>query len=145
MARNYQSLRAVKSPDETLWLDTSISRNNLKSVVARMTRRRIGGRFEYKIAGAAWGGPAKINRIEVQVDAGPWRPAAIGQRAADSAWLLWSFDWNDATPGVHSIVSRATNARGDVQPRREELRERLIGNREDNSQWPRPVLIEPSA
>ena len=34
MARNYQSLRAVKSGDETLWLDTSISRNNLKSVVA---------------------------------------------------------------------------------------------------------------
>jgi DMSO/TMAO reductase YedYZ molybdopterin-dependent catalytic subunit len=145
MARNYQSLRAVKSADGTLWLDTSISRNNLKSVVARVTRRRIGGRFEYSIAGAAWGGPAKINRVEVQVDAGPWRPAVIGQRDADSAWLLWSFDWNDATPGVHSVVSRATNARGETQPTREELREKLIGNREDNSQWRRPVLIQPSA
>jgi DMSO/TMAO reductase YedYZ molybdopterin-dependent catalytic subunit len=145
MARNYQSLRAVKSLDETLWLDTSISRNNLKSVVARVTRRRIGGRFEYKMAGAAWGGSAKINRVEVQVDAGPWRPAAIGQRDTDSAWLLWSFDWNDATPGLHSVVSRATNARGEIQPTREELREKLIGNREDNSQWRRPVVIEPSA
>ena len=145
MARNYQSLRAVKSLDETLWLDTSISRNNLKSVVARVTRRRIGGRFEYKIAGAAWGGSAKINRVEVQVDAGPWQPAAIGQRDADSAWLLWSFDWNDATPGLHSVVSRATNALGEIQPTREEMREKLIGNREDNSQWRRPVVIEPSA
>ena len=145
MARNYQSLRAVKSPDGTLWLDTSISRNNLKSVVARVTRRRIGGRFEYKIAGVAWGGSAKITRVEVQVDAGPWRPAVIGQRDADSAWLLWSFDWNDATPGAHSVVSRGTNARGEIQPTREELRDKLIGNREDNSQWRRPVVIQPSA
>jgi DMSO/TMAO reductase YedYZ molybdopterin-dependent catalytic subunit len=145
MARNYQSLRAVKSPDGTLWLDTSISRNNLKSIVARVTRRRIGGRFEYSIAGVAWGGAAKINRVEVQVDDGPWRAAVIGQRGADSAWLLWSFDWNDATPGLHSVVSRATNARGEIQPTREELREKLIGNREDNSQWRRPVVIEPSA
>ncbi len=42
MARNYQSLRAVKSPEGTLWLDSSISRNNLKSVVARVTRRYAG-------------------------------------------------------------------------------------------------------
>jgi DMSO/TMAO reductase YedYZ molybdopterin-dependent catalytic subunit len=145
MARNYQSLRAVKSPDGTLWLDTSISRNNLKSIVARVTRRRIGGRFEYNMVGAAWGGTAKINRVEVQVDDGPWRAAVIGQRDGDSAWLLWSFDWNDATPGPHSVVSRATNARGEIQPTREELREKLISNREDNSQWRRPVVIEPSA
>src|SRR5260370_15100818 len=74
MARNYQSLRAVKSLDETLWLDTSISRNNLKSVVARVTRRRIGGRFEYKIAGAAWGGSAEIHCVAVASDGRPWRP-----------------------------------------------------------------------
>ena len=145
MARNYQSLRAVKSPGETLWLDTSISRNNLKSVVARVTRRRAGGRFEYHITGAAWGGLATITRVEVQVDAGPWRPATIRQRSADSAWMLWSFDWNDATPGPHTLVSRAANARGEIQPTREELREKLIGNREDNSQWRRPVMIEPPA
>jgi DMSO/TMAO reductase YedYZ molybdopterin-dependent catalytic subunit len=145
MARNYQSLRAVKSPDGTLWLDTSISRNNLKSVVARVTRRHTGRRFEYNIAGVAWGGSAKISGVEVQVDDGPWRPAVIGRRDADSAWLLWSFDWNDATPGPHSVVSRATNRRGEIQPTREELQEKLIGNREDNSQWRRPVVIGPSA
>ncbi len=60
MARNYQSLRAIKSPAGTLWLDSSISRNNLKSVIARVTRRPVGERFEYNIAGAAWGGPARI-------------------------------------------------------------------------------------
>src|SRR5207244_5861660 len=82
MARNYQSLRAVDTPEGTLWLDTSISRNNLKSVIARVTRRRAGARFEYKIAGAAWGGTARIERVEVQVDGERWLPARIDQRDA---------------------------------------------------------------
>jgi DMSO/TMAO reductase YedYZ molybdopterin-dependent catalytic subunit len=145
MARNYQSLRSVKSGEETLWLDTSISRNNLKSIVTRVTRRPAGKGFEYAIAGAAWGGSARIDRVEVQVDAGPWRSATIGQRGADSAWLLWSLDWNNAMPGLHTVVSRAANASGEIQPTPGELREKLIGNREDNSQWRRSVLIEPPA
>jgi DMSO/TMAO reductase YedYZ molybdopterin-dependent catalytic subunit len=142
MARNYQSLRAVKTPTGTLWLDTSISRNNLKSVIARVTRRRIGGRFEYKVAGAAWGGPAKIESVEVQVDGEPWRPAHIEQPGAGPAWLLWTLDWRDAAPGPHTLVSRATNARREIQPTRSELRDSLISNREDNSQWVRSVVIE---
>jgi DMSO/TMAO reductase YedYZ molybdopterin-dependent catalytic subunit len=144
MARNYQSLRAIESPEGTLWLDTSISRNNLKSVIARVTRRRAGGRFVYRIAGAAWGGPARIVKVEAQFDGGPWRPARIDQQGGDWAWSLWSLDWTGAAPGRHILVSRATNARGETQPTREELRARLIGNREDSSQWPRSIIIESS-
>ncbi|HZS52677.1 MAG TPA: molybdopterin-dependent oxidoreductase [Bryobacterales bacterium] len=141
MARNYQSLRAVKTPDGTLWLDTSISRNNLKSVIARVTRRRAGERFQYKIAGAAWGGPARVESVEVQIDGGLWRPVRIDYRNGDYAWLLWSLEWKDAVPGRHTLVSRAINGRGDVQPTREELRARLASNREDYSQWPRRVAL----
>ena len=135
MARNYHSLRAAKTPEGTLWLDTSISRNNLKSVIARVTRR------PYRVAGAAWGGPARIERVEVRIDGGPWRPARIDHRNGDAAWLLWSYDWKDAAPGRHVLVSRAINARGDMQPTREELRTRLASNREDHAQWPRSIVI----
>ena len=141
MARNYQSLRAVKSPDGTLWLDSSISLNNLKSAVARVTRRPVGERFEYKIAGAAWGGPARIAGIDVQIDGGPWVRASIDQRAGDAAWVLWSAPWKEPAPGEHILVSRAINARGEVQPTRDEMREKLLSNREDNSQWPRRIVI----
>lgn len=141
MARNYQSLRGVDSPDGTLWLDSSISRNHLKSVIARVTRRGAKERFEYRIAGAAWGGPASIDRVEVQIDDAPWLGAAIDQRAGDAAWVLWSVAWKDPAPGEHVMVSRAINARGDVQPTREEMQKRLISNREDNSQWPRKIVI----
>lgn len=141
MARNYQSLRTVKTPEGPLWLDSSISRNQLKSVIARVTRRRAGGRTEYKISGAAWGGPAKVDRVEVQIDGGPWVAAMINQRAGDAAWLLWSASWLSPKPGEHTLVSRAINARGEIQPTREELREKLVSNREDNSQWPRKLIL----
>jgi DMSO/TMAO reductase YedYZ molybdopterin-dependent catalytic subunit len=142
MARNYQSLRAVKSPEGTLWLDSSISRNNLKSVIARVTRRLVDKRFEYKIAGAAWGGPARIASVEVQIDSGAWVRASIDQRAGDAAWVLWSAPWREPAAGEHVLVSRAINARGDIQPTRDEMREKLISNREDNSQWPRRIIID---
>jgi DMSO/TMAO reductase YedYZ molybdopterin-dependent catalytic subunit len=141
MARNYQSLRAVKTAAETLWLDTSISRNNLKSVVARVTRRRIDGSVAYRISGAAWGGAAPIQSVEIRIDDGAWRPARIYERHGDAAWLLWSFDWTGVTPGPHTLVSRAANTHGEIQPAREELRDRLVSNREDNSQWPRRLTI----
>jgi len=139
MARNYQSLRAL---DGGLWLDSSISRNRLKSVVARVTRRRAGPNFEYKIAGAAWGGSARIDRIEVRIDGGEWRGARIDERAGDEAWVLWSMRWPEAAAGEHVIVSRAVNARGEIQPTREEMAKLRVSNREDNSQWPRRVRIE---
>jgi len=142
MARNYQSLRAVKSPEGTLWLDSSISRNNLKSVIARVTRHAVAERFDYKIAGAAWGGPARIDRVEVQIDGGAWLRASIDQRGGDAAWVLWSAPWRAPEAGEHILVSRAINARGDIQPTRDEMRERLISNREDNSQWPRRIVID---
>jgi DMSO/TMAO reductase YedYZ molybdopterin-dependent catalytic subunit len=141
MARNYHSLRSVESPDGTIWLDTSISKNNLKSVVARVTRQRIGSRFLHRIAGAAWGGESRIEKVEVRVDDGAWRDARIDLRSGPFGWLLWSCEWPDAEAGTHTLVSRAINARGEIQPARDEWRKRLASNREDNSQWPRVIVI----
>jgi len=145
MARNYQSLRAVKTVEGPIWLDSSITRNNLKSVIARVTRRGVGERVEFRIAGAAWGGAARITGVEVQIDGGSWVGATVDQRAGDAAWVLWSLVWKGAEAGEHVLVSRAINARGEVQPTREEMRERVISNREDNSQWARRVVIDSRA
>lgn len=47
MARNYLSLRSVPTPEGPIWLDMSISTTNMKSVVARVTRRREQSRWVY--------------------------------------------------------------------------------------------------
>jgi DMSO/TMAO reductase YedYZ molybdopterin-dependent catalytic subunit len=127
MARNYHSLR---QGGDGLVLETSIGRNRLKSVVARIEDN-------LSLHGAAWGGVHPIERVEVRADEQPWKEASIVERSGGEGWILWRFDWRGATPGVHTIVSRAIDSRGNIQPERSEM----VSAREDNSQWIRRVRI----
>jgi DMSO/TMAO reductase YedYZ molybdopterin-dependent catalytic subunit len=128
MARNYHSIRT--SP-ENLVLETSISRMRLKSVVARVTRQRS----SYLISGAAWGGT--VDRVQVQIDDRPWQDAAISHKGSPNAWSLWQLPWKDASAGAHTIVSRAIDSRGRIQPAHSEF----SSAREDNSQWIRRLRL----
>jgi hypothetical protein len=61
------------------------------------------------------GGP--IQRVEVQIDAGAWVPATSARREdAEFAWNIWSLEWAKPAPGEHTIVSRAIDTQGNVQP-----------------------------
>ncbi len=68
------------------------------------------------IHGAAWAGEAGIAKVEISTDNGTtWRAAKLGHDSAHYAWRLWSYDWI-AKSGDHSILSRATDTQGRVQP-----------------------------
>jgi len=138
MARNYHTMRAMETPAQGFWVETSISKTRLKSVVARVTRRKqADGSFQYRISGAAWGGQKPIGSVEVQIDGGSWLPAQAEKRTDPYAWWLWSFDWRDATPGPHTLVCRAIDLEGHTQPTEVEWRKSIKTARENNSQWPR--------
>ena len=141
MARNYHTMRAVEIPDQDFWMETSISKTRLKSVVARVTRRRVDGQFRYRAYGAAWGGEKPVKSVEVQIDSGGWRAAQTEKRSDPYAWLLWSLDWKDATPGPHTLVSRAIDLEGHIQPTEVEWRKSVKTARENNSQWLRQIII----
>ena len=55
-------------------------------------------------------------------------------------WKLFTYMWNGATPGEHTLVSRVTDANGKVQPTEEELENKKTFL-EDNSQHPRRIVI----
>ena len=111
MARDYVTLREEERGTEKVWTEKSVGRTLLKSVPGKVTRRD----GKYRVAGAAWGAP--IERVEVQIDGGPWRPASVDRsRRSDFAWRLWTLDWPDAAPGEHSITSRAVDQQGNIQP-----------------------------
>jgi hypothetical protein len=58
------------------------------------------------------------------------------------AWTFWSADWKGAQPGEHTLVSRATDARGAVQPTAEDPVIKLKQTYwEANQQWPRKIKI----
>jgi len=142
MSRNYHTLHALPGVGgEPLILETSIGRTRLKSVVARVTRRRQERAWTYRAAGAAWGGARPIERVEVRVDQGAWQPARIDERRGRHAWLLWSIEVGALAPGRHTVVSRAIDDRGAVQPDAAEWRSGIRSAREDNSQWERAIVV----
>lgn len=68
------------------------------------------------VHGAAWAGEANIAKVEVSTDGGAtWQPATLGQEQARYAWRLWRHDFV-AKPGEYTLLSRATDTQGRVQP-----------------------------
>ncbi|MGO7259229.1 sulfite oxidase, partial [Rhizobium brockwellii] len=77
----YVTIREEEHDGETVWAETSVGRALIKSAPAKVTRTGSG----YRIIGAAWGAP--IDRVEVQIDQTPWKPAIIDHsEEADHAW-----------------------------------------------------------
>jgi DMSO/TMAO reductase YedYZ molybdopterin-dependent catalytic subunit len=70
------------------------------------------------VIGVAWAGAMHpLDKVEVSTDGGTtWNEATFdGPDAEPSAWQLFRYEWN-AAPGKHTVVSRATDAKGRVQP-----------------------------
>ena len=94
MTREYVTLRQEQRDGDTVWMETSVGRALLKSVPAKVTRKN----GQYRIVGAAWGAP--IQRVEVQIDGGPWLPATIDRsEEAAFAWKIWSLAWEKPAAG----------------------------------------------
>lgn len=112
MGRDYVTIREEKRPDgESVWMETSVGRTKLKSLAAKVTR--IGDK--YRIYGAAWGAP--IETVEVSIDGGAWQKATIDpEEDAEFAWKIWHLNWDNPSKGEHTVVSRAIDTSGNIQP-----------------------------
>ena len=137
-ARWYRTLRGETINGEVKFTEAEISRQQLKSVVARVTRADGANRFN--INGFVLTDGVAVKSVEVRVDEGPWRPAVLDASNTRFSWKLFSCPWTDATPGAHTLVSRVTDANGRVQPTATDLESKLTAL-ENNAQWPRKIQI----
>lgn len=79
------------------------------------SRRRVVDAGSVVLQGKAWSGQATVERVEVSADGGAsWWAAAVEQAPGPFAWSHWTALW-DATPGVHELCVRATDAGGATQ------------------------------
>jgi DMSO/TMAO reductase YedYZ molybdopterin-dependent catalytic subunit len=67
------------------------------------------------IAGVAWAQHRGIATVEVRIDGGEWANARLADVDTIDTWRQWVLDW-DATPGLHTLEVRATDATGATQP-----------------------------
>jgi DMSO/TMAO reductase YedYZ molybdopterin-dependent catalytic subunit len=117
MGRDYVTLIGRKDGDQTVWYETSVSRIRLKSLVVRLTN--TGGK--YTATGFVLNDGTPLKSVEIRVDDGPWKSATLDRGNTTYSWKLFTYEWTGATPGEHTIVSRVTDANGEVQPEAADL------------------------
>ena len=140
-ARWYRTVRAVGGSGEltdadTQFVETEVTHMNLKSVIARV--RKHGD--SHQVLGFVLNDGTPLKSVEVKIDEGPWQKATLDPSNTQFSWKLFSYKWDGATPGDHTIVSRAIDAKGAIQPTSAEL-SRKKTFLEDNSQFPRKIHI----
>jgi DMSO/TMAO reductase YedYZ molybdopterin-dependent catalytic subunit len=140
-ARWYRTVRAVGGSGEltdadTQIVETEVTRMHPKSVIARV--RRSGE--THQVMGFVLNDGTPLRSVEVKVDDGPWQRATLDPANTQFSWKLFSYRWEGATPGEHTLVSRVTDASGEVQPTAADMARKKTFL-EDNSQFPRKVKI----
>lgn len=81
-----------------------------------------------------------LQSVEVRIDNGPWQQAQIDSQSSTFSWKFFHFDWQGASVGQDTIVSRATDVNGHVQPTAEEMPEK-VSRWEEFAQFPRRLNI----
>ncbi len=66
------------------------------------------------IAGVAWAQSRGVDKVEVQIDNGPWREATLPEELSIDSWRQWYLE-HDFTAGPHTISVRATDSTGETQ------------------------------
>jgi DMSO/TMAO reductase YedYZ molybdopterin-dependent catalytic subunit len=136
MGRDYVTLKKEDIGGEQRWVENSVAKMNLKSVITRVTR--LGN--THRIHGFVLNDGTPLRSVEVSIDGGAWQQAQLDPQASQYSWKQFSFDWSGATPGEHALVSRVTDINGNTQARQEDLPER-VSYWEEFGQFVRRVMI----
>jgi hypothetical protein len=69
------------------------------------------------IHGVAWGGEARVVKVELSMDEGKtWETAQLLGEAQSYAWRQWRYVWLAKVAGTFTVVCRATDDQGHQQP-----------------------------
>lgn len=109
-------IEAIDREGSGYWVDRGWSKEARPQIVAVIDSVAkdsvVDGRVP--VGGIAWAGDRGISLVEVQVDNGPWEPAALLPTLGPLTWTQWRYDW-PLVPGRHTFRARATDGTGAFQ------------------------------
>jgi len=89
----------------------------VKSYITSPSEGERIGLAEATLQGIAWAGEQRVERVEVSCDGGRrWKDARLSEKNLPFAWRLWRLEWTPPQVGYFTILSRATDSAGNVQP-----------------------------
>ena len=90
---------------------------NVKSLITSPSDGATQKRGPVNITGVAWAGEADVTKVEISTDGGAtWQAAQLGADHAKYAWRLFKHSWSPRSAGDFTLMARATDSAGRVQP-----------------------------
>ncbi len=69
------------------------------------------------LRGMAWAGEERVTKVDISTDGGStWIAAQLSEKSLPFTWRLWTAQWKPPQPGYYTVMSRATDSAGRVQP-----------------------------
>jgi DMSO/TMAO reductase YedYZ molybdopterin-dependent catalytic subunit len=96
-----------------------LSEQQIKAEIAQPEKgSTVPANSTVRVHGAAWSCDADITSVEISVDSGAtWDEAQLLDSSVKNAWRLWEYNWHTpARSGKQTLLARATDSRGRVQP-----------------------------
>jgi len=89
----------------------------VKSLITSPAEGAAVSRGSVTIEGVAWTGEGRVVAVEVSLDEGrSWQAARLRGEGRPYAWRAWEFPWRATEPGRQTILCRASDDKGQVQP-----------------------------
>ena len=113
---HFQTERYVYLDDPAITDGTPVRALRVRALIAEPADSATLQAGEHVIRGLAWSGETRVTSVDVSTDRGAsWQPARLTEPRVPAAPVLWSYLWS-ATMGSHTLLARATDAAGNVQP-----------------------------
>ncbi len=111
------SIEALAQDGPGYWVDRGWSaeaRPQIVSVIDVVAKDQVSN-GQVPVGGIAWAGDRGIQKVEVQVDDGPWAAATLRvPPLGPLTWVQWRYDW-PVVAGHHVFRVRATDGTGTPQ------------------------------
>jgi DMSO/TMAO reductase YedYZ molybdopterin-dependent catalytic subunit len=91
---------------------------NIRSMIQQPSDYSVIDQGIHSIKGIAWTGEGNITKVQLSFDYGKhWHEAMLQQDPFQKySWTQWIFTWQAVQKGEYTILSRATDSKGRMQP-----------------------------
>ncbi len=113
----FQSQEYVYIGEEGVSDNTPVSSMRVRSLILEPETGAAHKQDHIQVAGIAWTGEGRVTKVELSFDGGQhWDEAQTGPSSSLFEVIRWEYSWQPNQRGEYTILARAYDSSGDVQP-----------------------------